>query len=480
MPSIHFQAEHSWEGLLQRIENREVVPVIGPDLLLTEIAGKKAHFYKHLTDALLVARGLAVADLKLPSEAVGACSLDAIFRAVRPEERQDLREELAFLVSRLAEQAAPPEPLQQLAQIDRFDLFVSTTFDPLLERTLNEVRFSGDHRTHRRSYALGLAGETQPAPIGETTVFQMLGRTAAWASFAVTEEVGVEFISSIQTAGSLRWLFDRLKGSHLLLLGNSYPDWLGRFFLRLAKSQRLSEARQRVEIVADDAVRTGSSFTEFLQSFSGETRIYQGGALEFVRQLHTRWMARATRFAPKAGGPISLSGVKSSGGPSGSEADDSSGSFVFLSYAREDQVAVRHFHAELKAAHLKAWFDEDSVQAGDPWNDLIREKIWKCALFVPFFSRHTMARRQGVFWRECNMARDRFRDMDRGTVFIVPVVIDDSGSDAVPHDFHAHHIAHLPDGQPDPGFVRRLIQQVRDFERTAKGRALRGASQLPT
>ena len=41
---------------------------------------------------------------------------------------------------------APPRALTQLAQITDFDLFVSTTFDPLLEQAINAERFGGDRQ----------------------------------------------------------------------------------------------------------------------------------------------------------------------------------------------------------------------------------------------------------------------------------------------------------------------------------------------
>ena len=46
-----------------------------------------------------------------------------------------------------------PAPLKQLAGIAPFKLFVSSTFDPLLARAINEVRFDGLDYTQVIAYA---------------------------------------------------------------------------------------------------------------------------------------------------------------------------------------------------------------------------------------------------------------------------------------------------------------------------------------
>ena len=49
----------------------------------------------------------------------------------------------------------PPVALRQLAQLTDFDLFVSTTFDPLLEQAVNAERFGGAQSTEVIAYWRG-------------------------------------------------------------------------------------------------------------------------------------------------------------------------------------------------------------------------------------------------------------------------------------------------------------------------------------
>jgi hypothetical protein len=48
---------------------------------------------------------------------------------------------------------APPMALRQLAQITDFDLFITTTFDPLLEQAVNLERFAGQPHAEVIAYA---------------------------------------------------------------------------------------------------------------------------------------------------------------------------------------------------------------------------------------------------------------------------------------------------------------------------------------
>jgi hypothetical protein len=48
--------------------------------------------------------------------------------------------------------------------------------------------------------------------------------------------------------------------------------------------------------------------------------------------------------------------------------------------------------------------------------------------------------------------------MADGTVFVLPIVIDDTAASVLPVDFRALQCAHLPSGNPPSEFVDRLIR----------------------
>jgi hypothetical protein len=131
---------------------------------------------------------------------------------------------------------------------------------------------------------------------------------------------------------------------------------------------------------------------------------------------------------------------------------------VFISYAREDLPAVQKLRAALDAAGINTWFDMDRLEGGDDYDRKIRGNIARCSYFLPIVSATTQRRLEGYFRREWNYAVDRTYGMADGSVFILPLCIDDTPEAAahVPEKFRALHFTRMPGGEPAPEFTRRL------------------------
>ena len=97
---------------------------------------------------------------------------------------------------------------------------------------------------------------------------------------------------------------------------------------------------------------------------------------------------------------------------------------VFLSYAREDTVAVQRIADALRLHGVEVWFDQNELRGGDAWEAKIRRQINECALFMPVISASTNLRLEGYFRREWKQAVERTHGMDDDLPFLVPVVID--------------------------------------------------------
>src|SRR6202451_578257 len=139
-----------------------------------------------------------------------------------------------------------------------------------------------------------------------------IGRLSPSRSYVISDEDLLEFICALQSEHlAPEKLFHELEHSHLLFIGSNFTNWLARLFLRMAKRQRLSDPRDVGEIMADDHTVEDERLVAFLQQVSVRTRIYPG-AERFVEDLHQRWQARrkpaaastpsiaATRFMPPA------------------------------------------------------------------------------------------------------------------------------------------------------------------------------------
>ena len=350
-------------------------------------------------------------------------------------------------------QVAPPPALRQLAQITDFDLFVTTTFDPLLEQAVNLERFGGQPHAEVLAYAPNRVADL-PAERGQLqrpVVYHLLGRLSASPTYVVSDEDMLEFICALQSEHlTPEKLFHELEHNHLLLIGSDFSNWLARLFLRMAKRKRLSDPRDVGEVFADDHTMKDDRLVAFLQQVSVRTRVYSG-AESFVAELHARWQRRQ-----KPAAAMNLGGLAPQRFlPPSREMPENA---IFISYAREDLAAVQRLKASFDAAGLITWFDLDRLEGGDDYDRKIHANIARCSFFLPVISAATQRRHEAYFRREWSYAVDRSRNIAEGAVFILPVCIDaTSEAEAlVPDRFKAVHITRLPDGEPSPEFIARL------------------------
>jgi len=436
--------EDAWDDLLNYIEERRVIPILGPELLRVQTDGAPRLLYGWLAEKL--AARLAV-DLRTLS---AACTLNDVVCAYLATHGR--REEAYTRIRSILREAAfaPPRALRQLAQITDFDLFVTTTFDSLLEQAVNEERFQGTQATEVIAYAPNRVADlpAERSQLRRPVVYHLLGRLSASPTYVISDEDTLEFVYALQSEHvTPARLFQELEHNHLLIIGGTFSDWLARFFLRLTKRHRLSDPREVGEVLADDHSLRDQLLVQFLHQVSVRTRLFSG-AETFVAELHRRWLARRQPAAAPGAVPVRFL-------PPAREMADNA---VFISYARDDLAAVQRLKAGLDAAGVVAWFDLDRLESGDDFNRKIRGNIARCSYFVPVISAVTQRRVEGWFRREWNWAVDRTHGMAEGAAFILPVCIDDTpeAGALVPDIFLKAQWARLPGGELTPEFARRL------------------------
>jgi len=438
--------EDAWDDLLNYIEERRVIPIIGPDLLRVQTERGLRPLYEFLAEKLAVRLQVDTAGLPTPLTLndVLCCYLGQ--RGRREEAYTRLRSIMREV------QFEPPLALRQLAQITDFDLFVTTTFDPLLETAINLERYGGQPMADVIAYAPNRVADlpAERSELQRTVVYHLLGRLSASPTYVVSDEDMLEFICALQSEHlTPEKLFHELEHNHLLLIGSDFSNWLARLFLRMAKRKRLSDPRDVSEVFADDHTMQDGRLVSFLQQVSVRTRVY-GGAEAFVAELHARWSQRQRPAAANAGSSAPQRFL-----PPSREMPENA---IFISYAREDLPAVQTLKAALDSAGLTTWFDLDRLEGGDDYDRKIRANIGRCSFFVPVISATTQRRHEAYFRREWSYAVDRARNIAEGGVFILPVCIDDTpeATALVPDQFKAVHITRLSNGEPTPEFLRRL------------------------
>lgn len=438
--------EDAWDDLLNYIEEHRVIPIIGPELLRVQTDGGLRPLYAWLAEKL--AARLSVDTSALPQPlTLNDVVCDYLGQHGRREEAYTRLRSIMREVN-----LEPPLALRQLAQITDFDLFVTTTFDPLLANAVNLERYGGQPSAEVIAYTPNRVADlpAERSELQRTVVYHLLGRLSASPTYVLSDEDMLEFICALQSEHlTPARLFHELEHNHLLLIGSDFSNWLARLFLRMAKRKRLSDPRDETEVFADNHTPRDQRLVAFLQQVSMRTRVYIG-AEPFVAELHRRWRARqpaapsgAARNAPQRFLP---------------PAREMPENAIFISYAREDLPAVQRLKAGMDAAGLTTWFDLERLESGDDYDRKIRANIARCSFFVPVISSSTQRRHEAYFRREWSYAVDRVRGMAGGAVFVLPVCIDDTpeAEALVPEQFKTVHMTRLPAGEPTPEFLRRL------------------------
>ena len=445
-PPLATLDDDAWDDLLNFIEERRVIPIIGPELLKVETETGPRLLYDWIAEKL--AGKLNVDTTRLPQPYT---LNDVVCWFLSSHGR---REEAYTRVRSILRDAnfAPPLALRQLAQITDFDLFVTTTFDPLLEQAINGERFQGAQSTEVIAYTPNRVTDlsSEREKLQRPVIYHLLGRLSASPTYVISDEDTLEFVCALQSEHlTPEKLFHELEHNHLLFIGSNFTNWLARLFLRMAKRHRLSDPRDVGEVLADNHSGSDGRLMAFLQQVSVRTRIYSG-AEKFVDELHRRWTTRHRPADVLAFGASPQRFL-----PPEREMPDNA---VFVSYAREDLAAVQKLKAGLDAAGIKTWFDLERLEGGDDYDRKIQRNIARCSYFIPIVSVTTERRLEGYFRREWSYAIDRARNIAEGALFILPVTIDETnGGDAqVPEKFKAVHFTRLPGGEATPEFARRL------------------------
>ena len=443
--------EDAWDDLLSFIEERRVIPIVGPELLMVATDDRPRLLYDWIAERL--AAKLSVDTRRLP-QPYTLNDVVCWFLAERG------RREEAYVRLRAVFKDAnfePPAALRQLASITDFDLFVSTTFDPLLEAAINLERFGGTPSTEVIAYAPNRVSDL-PAERDRLTrpvVYHLFGKLSASPTYVISDEDLLEYLCSLQSEHlAPERLFHELEHNHLLVIGSGLTNWVARLFLRMAKRQRLSAPRDVGEVLADDHATSDERLMTFLQQVSVHTRVYRG-AERFVAELSTRWHARRNKPAAGANAATPARFL-----PPVREMPDHA---AFISYAREDLPAVQRLKAGLEAAGVTTWFDVDRLEGGDDYDHKIQRNISRCSYFIPVISANTQRRHEAYFRREWGYALDRARNMADGALFILPITLDAiSANEAlVPERFKALHFTQLQGGEVTPEFARRLTEFTR-------------------
>jgi hypothetical protein len=437
--------EDFWDDLLTLIDDGKVIPVIGAGVVTR--GDDQGLLYPWL------ARRLA-GKLGIPADtAAAAIGLNEVATAhlLKGGKRNLLYLRLAQILRE--ECPAPGQALLDLASIGAFNLFLTTTFDPLLQKAIDTVRHDGADATTVCAFSPGKETRDLDArrrDLAGTTVFHLLGRFSATPDYVVWEEDMLEFLFALDRhMPVLERLGRDLKEHGLLVLGLHFSDWLVRFFVRVSKQQRLLTLEHEAYLAdAPDDFAPRSLVLFFGAVSPGIIHVMHEDPVSFCAELARRWKARHPDDGQTA--ELRLPNLPREM-PRGA---------IFISYAREDEAAAASMVRGLQEAGCTVWYDRERLRPAVNWHNSLEDEIkTRCGLFLSVISRTTEAARESYYHLERNWAASRAERMAHDEEFYIPVVIDDAPLITVrePRVFHHIQATRLPAGAVTSEFAERLL-----------------------
>lgn len=447
--------KRNWDRLLSEIEEGKVIPILGVELLAMDLNGSTVNFYKYLAGELAERLQVAIG----VGDDIGLNDVANAFLSNHGD-YTDIYFEIHQIIS--SRQWPLPEPLQQLAAIQHFNLFLSTTFDPFMKYALDLIRFDGADNAEIKAYSNMGQFEDISADFLKSAhplVYHIFGKVSSTPDYAVTDDDLLKFNHRLQSR-DLRPqnLFDLLRTSHVLILGCNFPNWLARFFSCAAKGDLLFSPTGMRGVVADRLTASDQNLSSFFSR--RKTLLYkQGDAAAFTAELYRNWMDRFGKAPPISADPDTTPMPDEDAFPVDG---------IFISYASEDREVALKLKAALDKAKFDVWFDQKVLNAGDHYKPKIMRNIEKSSFFIPVLSQQAETLDKRFFRLEWDKALEVAKQLPSHFPFIQPVVIDSVSPDSpyIPEGFKERHWQSFIDGESTEGFdkfVARIRQWIRSL-----------------
>lgn len=109
---------------------------------------------------------------------------------------------------------------------------------------------------------------------------------------------------------------------------------------------------------------------------------------------------------------------------------------VFLCYASENKSVVEDLHQRLKACNVDSWFSQENLVGGQLWELEIRREVKRSDVIVVCLSQQSVMKR-GFVQKEIKLALDVYDEQPEGSIFLIPLRLDDCVIPESLQRFHA-------------------------------------------
>ncbi len=426
--------ERNWELLLEAINNKRVVPIIGDDFFYVVDNNQEVSARDFLIHKLATKFNVndSIIDFSSIADAIELENfMNHKIRFINSQ--TDIYYEISQILQSV--KIYVREPLRQLVQLNKFPLILTTSFIPGLETLLSQegreyISVSYDKSVDSDLVPSLMSGE-------KVIIYHLFGSCSKIKkSYMVTEEDLLEYIHLWHdTDARPPILAKHLANKFLMVLGCNYPNWLFKFFWHSIRNFSLVPSSNQGDkimeimqaIVSVDQVKDDVELERFLSRI--HTSIYQSGGT-FIQELIEHWNS----YNPIVEDSNELS-------ESDEKILNNDVIDVFISYASEDILVASRLADMLKSLGARVWFDKRELVLSDKYEREITSAISKAKRFMPVISKTTLIEEPRFFRKEWAIAHrvleDRF-----GLPFFAPIIIDDCNpsEERIPKTYRDCHI----------------------------------------
>lgn len=373
----------AWDRLIEGILRGDVIPVIGPGILYDG-----ANLHDKLVEYIS-------AKFRLSDKPKSFSELVYNYDFIRQTRNE--RDAIYMIMNQIfTKKFQPSRLLRELLSIRQFPFVITTSFTPLVEDAMREVwgdelrvmRFNNNPSENN-----DICGE---ADLRKPTVYYMFGKVGENARrYVLTDTDMLSFCSSWLSDTNLRPnnLVSELKNKYLLMLGNSYSDWLFRFIWYSIRKVNEGEGLYVYDVVED-------GLPDFLERHHTFIRKDPEEVVGKIKKMLEDKISKneKTKF---------------------DRVDTNTD--IFISYSRSDSKIAEALYNELSARGKRVWYDRNDISYGGNFMSEIRSGIRSARYFVPIFTKHIEEERNEVHvyrneWDEAMQVA-----ISLGRKYIIPV-----------------------------------------------------------
>lgn len=350
--------EPAWDRLIEQIVQGNVIPVIGPDILCDCDEG---NIHTKLVEYIakrynIESNPISFSELMFDHDYLknNKSNKDSIYAQMNK-----IFAHKKFIASGI---------LKELLSIRQFPFVITTSFTPLVEDAMREV-WGNELRVMRfnnnPSENHDIKGGTD---MRKPTIYYMFGKVGEGSQrYVLSDTDMLDFCSSwLSDVKRPRNLADKLKNKYLLILGNTYSDWLFRFiWYSIRKSGNIRELNGGGGLYAYD--KADDELHHFLER---NHTFLKENPKEIIDQIKKRLAERLAQYEATKFDKVE------------NHTD------IFISYSRSDSEIAESLYNALTQMGKRVWYDRNNISYGGNFIEEIKQGIRTARYFIPLFTHH--------------------------------------------------------------------------------------------